>query len=862
MGKANRTATTVADDDALHSKTTLFVRGIPRDATSADLEAFFSEIGPLRSCFVVTEQQRRTDKPNQDDDDATGPLIKLTDEGNHHLDEKPANKGYGFVRFALEEDVVTALKELPEKKFMDKVGLKMEPAIRRTRSTGADKSGGRSRDNKGKKEEIEKVETKDVKEKEEVGPPFTKVVVTGLSQDVTKKQLYKKVRKLGHVVQLDYPYTSKVPSQETTGQSALVQYASANMARQAMKGLQNHVFKGCQLQAEPLMGEQGFEVNPEARLVVRNLPFSYDSPEILPYFSKYGTVEEVILLTKGKGERSSLGVAFVQMASAEEAQKAMEGLDGSDMEGRNVVVEWARLPGTEPEEPEPKAERKASKTHSPKVDAEEVAEESSEEVDNPSEADSNTDKDSSADEVASSSGSDTGSDSEESASVDGDAQPSKPETRKTRTPAKGATLFIRNLSFETTDEALHERFSQLGKLAYAIITRSSTTGLSQGTGFVCFTDPKVAQSCVEMSAKVQENIQHEQTADGVSKKDKPHLPGSYHSVLVPEAPKSLQGVDFFTLDQRLLSVVPAVSREEAQQLKESNKNKKSGDQRNLYLLQEGAVPEGSDLALALGGAAMAKRQESYQERKKSLAKNPNLFLSKVRITVRGLPKSVDDASLRQMCLDAFSSFKSEVEGGIRQDLTPTEKYDGGWDGPVKVKQAKMVREKDRVDAKTQKLMSKGFGFVEFTQHAHALAVLRYLNNNPEVFGPKQRPQVEFAIENARILHKRELRTKFRKAKSTEVTPTEASQSTKGVAARFHSGAGAKGNKRKAATGPNPKPTDPSSSTKSQTTAPAAKRVKKTPPKARNAPKSSTQSSKGNVFSLTKDLVKQSLKAAQ
>ncbi|KAJ1659853.1 RNA recognition motif-containing protein [Dispira simplex] len=875
MGKANTTTTTVVDDDSLRSKTTLFVCGIPRDATSADLEAFFSEIGPLRSCFVVTEQQKqkRTDKSNQDDDEATGALIKLTDGGHQSFDEKLANKGYGFVRFALEADAVTALEELSQKKFMDKAVLKMESAIRRTRTTGTDKSGGRSRDNKSKKrDKVEKVETKDVqvKEKEDVGPPFTKVIVSGLSQAITKKHLYKKVRKLGHVVQLDYPYTStdQVPSEETTTQCALVQYASANLALQAMKGLHNHVFKGCQLQAEPLMGEQGFEVNPEARLVVRNLPFTYESPEILSHFSKYGTVEEVVLLTKGKGERSSLGVAFVQMSSAEEAQKALEGLHESDMEGRNVVVEWARLPGAKPEEPAPRSESKDDESHSLEVDAEEEEEASSEEVDNDSEADSSTNQDSFADEEASSSESDTGSDSEVNSSVDGDAQPSKPEVRKTRTPAKGATLFIRNLLFETTDEALYERFSQMGKLAYAVINRSPTTGLSQGTGFVCFIDPKVAQKCAEMSAKVQEAIQQEQTVGGISTGDKPHLPGSYNSVLVPEAPKSLEGVDFFMLDQRLLSVVPAVSREEARQLKESNKTKKSDDRRNLYLLQEGTVTEGSDLALALGGAAMAKRQGSYQERKKALAKNPNLFISKVRITVRGLPKSVDDANLRQMCLDALTSFKSEVEGGVRQDLTPDEKNDGGWDRHVKIKQAKLVREKDRMDAKSQKLMSKGFGFVEFTQHAHALAVLRYLNNNPEVFGPKQRPQVEFAIENARVLHKRELRTKLRKTKPTETTLTQSSQSTKEVTVKPQSSVGAKGKKRKAATGFNQKSADITSSssnpTKSQTSVPASKRVKMTPPKTKKAPKSSAQSSShnGNMFNLTKDLVKQSLKAAQ
>lgn len=36
--------------------------------------------------------------------------------------------------------------------------------------------------------------------------------------------------------------------------------------------------------------------------------------------------------------------------------------------------------------------------------------------------------------------------------------------------------------------------------------------------------------------------------------------------------------------------------------------------------------------------------------------------------------------------------------------------------------------------------SKGFGFVTFKEHEHALAALRAINNNPEVFSPAQAKQ--------------------------------------------------------------------------------------------------------------------------
>lgn len=49
-----------------------------------------------------------------------------------------------------------------------------------------------------------------------------------------------------------------------------------------------------------------------------------------------------------------------------------------------------------------------------------------------------------------------------------------------------------------------------------------------------------------------------------------------------------------------------------------------------------------------------------------------------------------------------------------------------------VKQAKIVRQQERVDPVTGKGRSKGYGFVEMYKHADALRVLRWANNNPDV----------------------------------------------------------------------------------------------------------------------------------
>ncbi|KAG8684723.1 RNA recognition motif-containing protein, partial [Ceratobasidium sp. 423] len=51
-----------------------------------------------------------------------------------------------------------------------------------------------------------------------------------------------------------------------------------------------------------------------------------------------------------------------------------------------------------------------------------------------------------------------------------------------------------------------------------------------------------------------------------------------------------------------------------------------------------------------------------------------------------------------------------------------------------VQQAKVVRAADRVDAVTGKGRSRGYGFIEMSEHADALRVLRWINNRPGVVG--------------------------------------------------------------------------------------------------------------------------------
>ena len=77
------------------------------------------------------------------------------------------------------------------------------------------------------------------------------------------------------------------------------------------------------------------------KLFVGSLPFETTDAELSEVFSKAGTVESANVITDRNTGRSR-GFGFVEMSSDEEAKKAIEELNGTDLKGRNIVVSEAK----------------------------------------------------------------------------------------------------------------------------------------------------------------------------------------------------------------------------------------------------------------------------------------------------------------------------------------------------------------------------------------------------------------------------------------------------------------------------------------------------------------------------------------
>ncbi len=77
------------------------------------------------------------------------------------------------------------------------------------------------------------------------------------------------------------------------------------------------------------------------KLYVGNLPYSADQQTLQDTFSQCGTVDSVNVITD-RDTGQSKGFGFVEMSSDSEAQKAIQELNGSSLDGREIIVNEAK----------------------------------------------------------------------------------------------------------------------------------------------------------------------------------------------------------------------------------------------------------------------------------------------------------------------------------------------------------------------------------------------------------------------------------------------------------------------------------------------------------------------------------------
>ncbi|XP_011605241.2 RNA-binding protein 28 isoform X1 [Takifugu rubripes] len=594
------------------SEHTVFVSRLPTTASNERLEEIFSEIGPVKQCFVVNEK------------------------GTQKC------RGFGYVTYSMTEDVQRAMKEI----------------------------------------------------KEYDGQKITLCV--------SKKKMHEK----------------KKP--------ALDMEKKKN--EHAPKGIRKNVLK--------------------ARLIIRNLSFQCSENDLKQVCTKFGPILEAKIPLKPDGKMR--GFAFVQFKNMSSAAKALNALNLKEIKGRQVAVDWAvpkdRYVATQSSssaekkntleeapqqsnvttvtEDDNKDEEMASagppkkkvlskpatrqEVESPSDDEASHEEEDDTEEDDVSlddddgdedDDDDDDDKDSEDDDDKDSDDDDNDSDDDDDVDEGNDEKDKSAQKKTVRKDLpsdvkEGRTIFIRNLSFDTEEEDLEKVLLQFGELKYVKIVMQPETEHSKGCAFAQFRSKESADQCIAAA-------QDESECGGIR------------------------------VDGRKLFIVTAVSKEDAVKMK-VNKVKVETGTRNLYLAREGLIRAGTKAAEGVSETDMIKRTR-FEELKRAKLRDLNVYVSKTRLCIHNLPKSVDSKKLKALCLQAVKGNKG-----------------------VFVNESRVMYDKKPLKGQVMG-QSLGYGFVQFKEHEHALGALRYLNNNPNIFGPNKRPIVEFSLEDSRKLKIKELR---------------------------------------------------------------------------------------------------------
>lgn len=486
------------------------------------------------------------------------------------------------------------------------------------------------------------------------------------------------------------------------------------------------------------------------RLIIRNLSFYAKEIDIRHALAPFGELLEVhipkVALAKGTTHR---GFCFVTFATEKAVKKCL--LQKEPLVIKERAVNIARslhktaYQSQKPKENESKSkEEEANSQKKPSNDEEDDEMPSSAEDSN-----SNSDDDS----ESTSEGNDKNDADENESDHDGDENDSTSEhDKQNRTDDKTAVaerrcLFLRNLPFDSTRHDIFDVFRQFGFVTSIYLVKDKETNkIPKGTAFVSFQRPEHATKALNFAAAVSNNF--------VSQRNSTMADLQWDTI-----GSTVNGI---VLKGRRLLVDLAVDKETATTLTVTEKKQGEAggkDRRNLYLKGEGRVENDEKAGVMtwdeLPEGDKLKRQTAWSEKNTKL-RSPLFFINPIRLSFRNLAKHVDEAVLKKLCVEAtvrglnnnrvsaedqIAHWRAAGEMTSREILARIQEAAGEGESarsvipPFDEKNIKQsipslhIHRDVAVGANKKLAPSRGFGFVEFKHHVHALACLRELNNN-------------------------------------------------------------------------------------------------------------------------------------
>jgi nucleolar protein 4 len=516
-----------------------------------------------------------------------------------------------------------------------------------------------------------------------------------------------------------------------------------------------------------------------SRVILRNLSFYATEHNIRQVMEqKFGEVVDINLPmvptpNAPTGQRKRMqhrGFAFVTFANQNSAHKAVDACAGDEqilIKKRPVAIDFS-----------------VSKFQHKRMQEEEKGNEEKEETvsDNEStSSDGSGDSDGSSSSSDDDSGSDSDSDSESDEEMEEDD--AKETEKKIPENSHQHSLFLRNLPFDATRHDLFTLFSQYGHIAGIFLVRDRDTGIGKGTAFVKFSKEGGCLRALEAS----NGADADGFKTGKSIGEDGHSGGGLY----------LNGRRLFVdlaVDKGTADSLKVERDEDGKPIEKKNIGK---DRRNLYLKGEGRVENNEDedhnpdAWENLPQSDQLKRGRAHQEKSTKL-RSPLFFINPLRLSIRNLAKHIDETQLKNLMArgienglknglvtkdDIIAHWRSSGEmdaRAIMEKVAISEK-EGGIIPPFDAKKVKsyipsvfidrdfQATMKQSGESKGERLVapSRGFGFAEFTHHAHAMACLREINNNRQY-------TAEFVAGGKRAMEMKKQRIKRRKKATPDI----------------------------------------------------------------------------------------------
>ncbi|XP_019453432.1 PREDICTED: RNA-binding protein 28-like isoform X2 [Lupinus angustifolius] len=766
MGKNNNKT---KENGKEHSNLTIFVSNLPYSFSNTQLEETFSEVGPVRRCFMVTQKG------------------------------SAQHRGFGYVQFAVEEDAIRAI-ELKNGSPVGgrKIAVKhaMPRPTREERQSKPNQAGktddhteSKSNDKDGTSSEADKpvsvsdkpisVSDKPISvSKEEVqvsnkqriskkpmevrkadlcndipdeGGCSEKqrvartVIFGGLKNSDMAEDVHRQAKEIGTVCSIKYPLPRKdlvhgLLQDGCVLEASAVLYTSVKLARAAVASLHKKEIGGGTVWARQLGGE-GSKTQ-KWKLIVRNLPFKASEDEIRNIFASAGYVWDVFIPRKSDTGLSK-GFAFVKFTCKQDAENAIQKRNGFTFSKRLIAVDWA-VP---------------KKIFNSDANAALASEEGQENV---------NDEDGSATE---SDGDD--SDIDSSSAMEEDGAPSEINFEKEAdisrkilnnlitSSTKGTSVNNDSVLRGNEEPKSNEIVKDADNKASDETEKVSDVSKPEISDKSKLSNPKQAEEADLQRTVFINNLPFECDNEEVKQRFSGFGEVEYFAPVLHQVTKRPRGTGFLKfktveaadaaisaasaassvgilLKGRPLKVLKALDKKSAQDKEVEKAKNEVQDHRNLYLAKEGLILEGTPAAEGVSSSDMLKRQE-LERKKKTKLQSPNFHVSTTRLIIYNLPKTMTEKQLKKLCIDAVKSKATKQKPLIRQ--------------------IKFLKDGRKGNAVPERY-SRGVAFVEFSEHQHALVALRVLNNNPETFSPEHRPIVEFALDNVQTLKLRKEKLQY------------------------------------------------------------------------------------------------------